>query len=439
MPSECIFEFDRPQPVYYSGEIINGRINLHTTSQKSVREVYILFVGEAKVRWEESRTRSRDGKTEHYNEYYRADETYLHSKTCVHGDGTLQPGTYTYTFCIPLPLECPTSCVEKYGKIAYELSLVLNRPYRFDNVFKKPLTVLYQVNLNMQPELLIPIKSEDIKYFCCWPCSSGPVISTLTIPFGGYAPGQRIKYQLEIDNQSTGYDLADGIELKLTQIYSFEAHTPHRKTRYHSNTLALTEQGMQCLRLSKRLIDGTLLIPPVPPTSNRNYIIGVRYEIKMSINTGCCHTDSEIVIPITIGTVPLAQSATNPQNAIGLLPTAPAIPDTPGTPPGSDAPPNYEKFKPPSFDEATTIGGKFIDRDVDERNRTDEFIPRYPMYTNFAVPTAPSAVGGDEADAPLLVSPTAASTHTAPPPYPQESEQSGQPATRAATGYGWNG
>lgn len=36
MPSNCVFEFDRPNPVYYSGETINGRINLTTTSNKSV-------------------------------------------------------------------------------------------------------------------------------------------------------------------------------------------------------------------------------------------------------------------------------------------------------------------------------------------------------------------------------------------------------------------
>lgn len=36
MPSECFFEFDRPDPIYYSGETLNGRINLSTTSPKTV-------------------------------------------------------------------------------------------------------------------------------------------------------------------------------------------------------------------------------------------------------------------------------------------------------------------------------------------------------------------------------------------------------------------
>jgi len=36
MPSTCTFEFDRPEPIYYSGETINGRAVLTTTSEKSV-------------------------------------------------------------------------------------------------------------------------------------------------------------------------------------------------------------------------------------------------------------------------------------------------------------------------------------------------------------------------------------------------------------------
>lgn len=60
------------------------------------------------------------------------------------------------------------------------------------------------------------------------------------------------------------------------------------------------------------------------------------------------------------------------------------------------------------------------------------------MYTNFAVPTAPSAVGSDEVDALLLTSPATGSTNTAPPPYQLGDRESAHSATRAATGYGWN-
>lgn len=106
--------------------------------------IYILFQGEAKVRWE---YRS--------NDYYRGSETYVNSQKNIFGEGELPPGLHTYTFCIPLPLECPTSCVQKYGKIFYEMSIVLERSWRFNNVFKQPITVLQTYNLNMYPEMLV--------------------------------------------------------------------------------------------------------------------------------------------------------------------------------------------------------------------------------------------------------------------------------------------
>lgn len=87
--------------------------------------------------------------------YYRGSETYVDSKIRVFDGGELTVGIHTFTFCIPLPLECPTSCVEKYGKIAYEVSLVVDRLWRFDNVFKQPITVLQTYNLNMYPEMLV--------------------------------------------------------------------------------------------------------------------------------------------------------------------------------------------------------------------------------------------------------------------------------------------
>lgn len=36
MPSSCSFELDRREPIYYSGETVNGRAILTTTSEKSV-------------------------------------------------------------------------------------------------------------------------------------------------------------------------------------------------------------------------------------------------------------------------------------------------------------------------------------------------------------------------------------------------------------------
>jgi len=180
---------------------------------------------------------------------------------------------------------------------------------------------------------------EDIKHFCCWPCRSGPVLSTLTIPFGGYAPGQKIHFILEIDNQSSGYDL-EGIEVKLKQIYTFQAQTPRHKTREKEHSLSQSCQEERVLRLSKRIINYTLAIPSVPPsTRTEGHIILVSYRVIVSLKMGHCNVDSDLEVPIVIGTIPLVQSAENPSRA------AEWIPETPNTPAGAaaDLPPSYDK------------------------------------------------------------------------------------------------
>ncbi|BFF89509.1 arrestin domain-containing protein 3 [Drosophila madeirensis] len=427
MPTVCTFELDHSDPIYYSGEVINGRINLHTDSNKSVNEVYILFRGEAKVSWNEHKTRTSNGKTQHYTENYRGKQTYLRTRTQVFGSGDLPSGDHQYTFCIPLPLDCPTSCDMKYGKIFYEISLVIDKQWGFNKDFKQPLTVIQTYNLNISPDLLIPLVREDVKYFCCWPCTSGPVLSTLTIPFGGYAPGQKIHYSLEIDNKSGAYDL-DGFELQLKQVSLFKAQTPHYKTRDIDKRLYGCCKGERVLRFSKRVINGTLLIPSVPPTTRTDSIIAISYRVLFSIKMGDCHMDAEFDVPLVIGTIPLAQSAEDPTHVAEWIPHTP---DTPAGATGGDMPPSYENCKPPTFEEATNLGDRFIDPDVDEQNPTNDFIPRYPMYTNFALPTAPPESNDSPlpSDVPILSLPHGA---TAPP-----NAESSNGAPESGTSYGW--
>ncbi|XP_041675726.1 arrestin domain-containing protein 3-like [Drosophila eugracilis] len=347
-------------------------------------QIYILFEGEATVHWNETRTTSVNGNTSSYTQPFRSKQRYLNTRSNVFGYGVLPAGTHTYNYCFLLPLDCPTSVVAQHGKISYEISLVINRHWRFNKVYKHPLTVVQTYNLNMSPQLLIPLVREEVKHFCCWPCSSGPVLSTLTIPFGGYAPGQKIHFTLEIDNQSSGYDL-DGIEVKLKQNFLFEANSPYNKTREQENSLSQSCQEERVLRLSSKIINYTLAIPSVPPTSRTQCIIMVSYRVVVSLKMGSCHKDSVFEMPIVIGTIPLIQSARNPFNGVQRIPETQSTPAVTAT----ELPPSYDNCNPPTFETATNFGERFIDMDVDEHNHTDDFIPRYPVYTNFAMPSAP--------------------------------------------------
>ncbi|XP_017081823.2 arrestin domain-containing protein 3-like [Drosophila eugracilis] len=376
----CSFEFDRSDPVYYSGETISGCVNLTTKKEYIVNEIFIIFEGQGKVRWQDQRELSLTGQ-----EIFRGTQTYLDTRINVLGSGTLPVGTHTYPFSITLPVDCPSSIVMEFGKIWYEIKVCIDHQEPKHKVFKKPLTVLQMYNLNMSPQLLIPLVHEDYKHFCCWHCRSGPVLSTLTIPFGGYAPGQNIRFILEVDNKSSSRDLV-GMYMQLKQTYKLQAQNPEYLAVEKGHILAQNYQKAKVLRLSKKTIEGSLAIPAVPPTSLNDGILSVSYEVLLNIDLNDCQTDPDLYVPIVIGTIPLARSAEHSTSAADMIPQKP---DT-SSEDSADLPPSYDNYRPPTFEEALIIGKHFVDIDVGKEDRSDDFIPRYPMYTNFGTASAPT-------------------------------------------------
>ncbi|XP_043067595.2 arrestin domain-containing protein 3-like [Drosophila bipectinata] len=274
----------------------------------------------------------------------------------------------------------------EYGKISYVISVVIDREDPFNNLFQYPLTILQNYNLNMSPELMTPLVHEDMKHFCCWFCRSAPVLYTFIIPYGGYAPGQKIQYIMKINNQST-YDVY-GFEVNLRQKTKFQSQVPQKKERVLENNVSHSLQKESVLRLSRKVFTGLLDIPSVPPSSRNEGIISVRYFVSGYIDMGECHMDAEFEIPIVIGTSPFPQREED-ISISQLFET-----ENSGTPNSvsSDQPPNYDKCKPPNYEEATQFGRHFIDTDVDDQNRRDDFLPRYPMF----LPTAPPPPPEDE-------------------------------------------
>lgn len=126
-------------------------------------DVRLLFEGAAKVHWTETeRKRNSDGTDSNRTVHYRANRLYVQENIKLMNEGTLPPGTYRFGIQIYLPIECPTSCEGRYGHVRYELQLKLDRPYRFDNVFTQPLTVIRTFDLNLNPNLSVSFKQYSV-------------------------------------------------------------------------------------------------------------------------------------------------------------------------------------------------------------------------------------------------------------------------------------
>ncbi|XP_064545620.1 arrestin domain-containing protein 2-like [Drosophila montana] len=418
MSSSCEFKFDRANAIFYSGEIVTGRIVLKTSSIKSVNRIYILFLGLAKVIFEEQRSDTTSGNEVRYERVTsHATEMYVKSHTNVYEKGRLPDGTHTFPFSIPLPLECPTSCVGKYGKISYELSLVMERFLRYNNVFIRPLTVLQTYNLNLHPEMSMPIEHEAIRKLCCWPFRSGPINLHLAIPFSGYAAGQTINYKVHIDNMSNRD--VKGFSMTLIQIYEFRIRHERRiVSSYYRGEFEPEVVAPE----HKRTIKGHYIIPSLPPTSLAKLIIQVSYMIRLTVLFSGWHMKWNIDVPITIGTIPLTQSGDRnaPKEYI------PDIKDIQRHTVG-DPPPSYNEHQP-LFEHSAFIGKLFVDPDANEYNRTDDFLPMYPVYRN--MPLTKPTIEGSQTE---MAASEAAPSEVTPEASPEASSEASPEASSEVT------
>ncbi|KAM7361897.1 arrestin domain-containing protein 3-like isoform 1-T1 [Cochliomyia hominivorax] len=308
MPSNCIFELNKPQGIYFSGETVSGTINLTTTKSKNVRDICIIFLGEGKVNWQERHSVGHhNGVNMTSTRFYSSHEVYVNNATYVYGEGVLPPGQHIYTFAIPLPLDCPSSIESEYGYIRYDIILKINRYYHFDNIYKKMVTIIKTFDLNFDPTFKLPAEGEVIKNVCCWPCSKGKIMCNLIVPFGAYAPQQTIKYSLQINNQSMS-DIESFVTEFIKKI-TFTAKSPQHKQRHIKEVLFSRKMLQTSLRLSNRKIEGEIPIPSITTTTSHSYdIIFVEYKLKVILNLSGCSKNPKISVPIVIGTIPIRES-----------------------------------------------------------------------------------------------------------------------------------
>ncbi|KAH8380694.1 hypothetical protein KR009_005609 [Drosophila setifemur] len=398
MPTTCVFQLDRLNPVYNSGEYISGRILLRTDKVKRVNgafdksfrlmeymvicsqftAVYVTLEGEAKVQW------SMSGKSETAN--YSGYQQYLHSRTNVFDNSLFRAGVHVYVLTLRIPPDCPSTCRGPYGYIAYNISLTIDKPWGFDEVFRKPIQVVQTLDLNYNSEFALPVKDENIKYLCHWPCISGPISFTLVLPASGFTPLQEVPFQLEVDNQSPHYDII-GVEVAIKQHFVFLSRKPVKRN-FYTKTIIKELITDRTLRLSKRQYESSICVPMDTPRStlNPNYIVFIHYTLQVKLKTGYFHYDTDLSVPITVGTTSLhhlrnsvhtqqpgrrTRTSERQRFIERVEPCQPDVSeetggeveaetanDEPHQAIGNDEPPSYDSCLPPSFSFATLAGSQ---------------------------------------------------------------------------------
>lgn len=213
-------------------------------------------------------------------------------------------GTYRYEFSCFLPERIPYSFEGAYGHIRYYVEACLDIPWDFDEEIKKPFTITRTDDLNLMPELKLPVNCEDVKTFCCLFCESEPLIMSATVPCTGFTPGQNIKIKVNYINKSD-VDI-DHTEFTLKRIVHFNSSTPRHKTRSANDEMAKVF-GPGVRPGATITFDKVLNVPQIAVTSNDKIcnVVQISYKLKIEASVPGCHGNIEFSFPITIGTFPL--------------------------------------------------------------------------------------------------------------------------------------
>ncbi|XP_016970858.1 arrestin domain-containing protein 3 [Drosophila rhopaloa] len=361
----CDIEFcNNPQGVFYAGQLISGQVVISIDKPKPVKAVVLQVKGYAETHWTDT---EYDPEDQSNGESFNGHVDYLETKSYLYGSSSsievvIEPGTSTYRFACQLPITCPSSFEGTLGKIRYLVNVRFVRPWKFDHNFNRCFTVLKVMDLNSASLMLrVPTQVESQRTFCCFPCRSAPLSMRLSLPQGGFVPGQTVPVEVTVSNDS-GVPV-ENITVKLAMVVIFYSQPPCADTNKDRFVMALkTGEGVSTKCRKQLTFD--LKVPATPPTCfNLCSIIQIGYQVEAEARVKGCHGSQSLHMPITIGSVPLTKVLQReprfwgeellPQQldakALVLIGNEPAEetlgPPSPWSADPSIAPPNYSEAK----------------------------------------------------------------------------------------------
>lgn len=225
------------------------------------------------------------------------------------------------------------------GHIRYSVKINIDIKWGFDDKFVECFYVAPKFNLNEHRYLQAAQDDQEDKTFgcCCW--QSEPLKLVTKLPRQGYVPGESIKFQVEVNNESD-VDI-DSMEVKLKEKITYFTHTPSQKSRTTDRELWRNDwiQDRAVVhKLQKKMFDVEIFLNPTLEFKvfNNCSIIVAEYFLKVNAIPGGCHSRLSNITGITIGTIPFDEFPLPndfvPLAPYGPVPSAPA--DLASAPPG---------------------------------------------------------------------------------------------------------
>lgn len=234
------------------------------------------------------------------------------------------PGNNVYRTSYQLPLCLPESHLAEIGYIRYEVKADIDVPWSFAKKQKAQFFVYPHLDLNEFQYLRHPVRDPAYETygFCCW--KQKPLYVFNVLPRGGFVPGERVRFTLELSNQSevsiyrATVKLIERIVYRGTCDYSrhyTDRHHTYTDTFPHSRTRGEERKLWQCeFNTSSTLVAGMqdkvcsidLYFDPAWNFHcfNGTSIMTVQYYFKSEACIRGLHSNLTHITCITMGTIP---------------------------------------------------------------------------------------------------------------------------------------
>ncbi|XP_017856115.1 PREDICTED: arrestin domain-containing protein 5 [Drosophila arizonae] len=412
MSNNCQITFDQNEHgTYFTGQVVTGKVIINLNKTKKLRGIKLQISGYAQAQWR--RKHGRVVPTNQYrpgrNRYFMGREDYIASTTYLMGSEqapttTIEAGSYTYTFACPIPSHCPSSFEGLYGHIRYLAKVMFIRPGASNRTTNVGFTVLKLLDLNQENKMLRePASSESIEYFCLM--QTKPVHIKVTLQQQGYVPGQFMLVHADVRNDSSSDCRKLMIMLYLHAKYTSDV--PSMQIVSEKILLAKRESGGVLHHCQKSYTE-TLRIPATAPTCEHlSKVVRVSYEVRIVAVMNWMMANPKVIIPITIGNVPLVTAG--PPTTYGIAAVPRDLPCTSARAMELAAGvnnPSYElteeledyelpedgddefeigddlapELPPPTYEQAMFMTADIADTDVNTVSEATRFTPRYPVF-----------------------------------------------------------
>ncbi|CAI5650569.1 unnamed protein product [Oreochromis niloticus] len=288
---------------FSSGDQIIGHMSFDLTKETKITSITMRLKGNANVHWTAG---GGGGKRETRKRYSARLDFFDLKGVILQEDGAtrgtkLQLGTHVYPFTCQLPLgNFPSSFHGVHRKIAYTLTVGINRPWHMSKDFVTELNFVNHIDTN-QPGLNAPLSGSNSVTPCSLWCNSSPVTMTVSVAKKAFTPGETVKIFCEFNNPSSKTATP---KVKLQQKQTFYTHSKHNRKMVIKNLAYVTGEpvGAQASYVRTEIM---LAIPPSASlTISDCSILVVDYIIEVKLHVGALD-EVVVLFPIILCDTPV--------------------------------------------------------------------------------------------------------------------------------------